>query len=111
MEEVFEEARHPGDSPGDFVVTRVRGSAIQKGREALYGSGLEESGKAELSAKSLFGLGDNAHREHRVAPEIEELVLNSDGLDAQNIFPDVHQLSLGGVLRRHIAAIQTWPGT
>src|ERR1022692_1664379 len=67
--------------------------------------GLVKSSQRQLDAKNLLDLGEHPNCQRRVSAEVEEILIETDGTNAELFLPDVRELFCrvvfrGGDLRR-----------
>jgi hypothetical protein len=68
-----------------FVVTQAVRQVGNRGA-------LEEGQQGEPFTHPRFNAREELDRQQRVSPQLKEVILYSDGSDAQNLFPDHRQL-------------------
>ena len=90
---------------------RHGGLGGRAGRGGEFGDRLvaEDLPRAEPQA-GLCGARDNLQAADRVAPQLEEVVVDADRRDAENACPDVGEKRFSGRARRHVAQTQRGPG-
>jgi len=68
-------------------------------RQLLHRCGREEDRRFNGPAAGPLDLQHHHDREQRIASEIEEVVGDADGPDIEQLFPDLDELILDGVVR------------
>ena len=80
------------------TVQRSRAPPLDPGDQLGYRGTVEEIARRKLEAECLARSQHQAHRQQRVSPEVEEVVVHSDRFDVENFGPEPgqHRLRAAG---------------
>ena len=85
------------DSPSPAWNSTTRGSGIgfrafaKECGQRRYGRSPEQTRQGKLPTDDLFDLRQQSNRQQRMAPEVEEVIVDADVEHSQNAFPDLNQ--------------------
>src|ERR1700687_4387965 len=70
---------------------------LDRGGKLCHGWRLKENGQRKVMAELLFEAREQAYCQQRMTAKRKEIILDPDGPNIQNLFPDPHELTFQAV--------------